>query len=380
MEQPLRICLYTTSALPLGGGQERVVDALARRFKEMGHDVTVLAPGRGHRSFDASLPYRVVRHPRFISTRHFIGWYARYLRKLHREHPFDIIHCHEIDPAGYLGARCKEAMGVPLVITMHHGGVAAGDLRAMRSGVHQRHQFAVARADALVALSSFMREGYERLGADLRRIVDIPNGVDRATFAAPVLRPATLDAAIHPRRFVLYLGRLRKRKGVDVLIEAFAAAPSAAAFTLVIGGSGTEEAALRQLASRLNISDRVRFLGWVCDDLHIHLLQNAYCTVIPSREPESFGLTILESGAAARPVIASRVRALDEHVIDGGTGLLVEPDSPPALAVALDALLSNPARADAMGAAAFERARSFDWSTIARRHIDLYRRLLSPRA
>ena len=79
----MRICLYTESALPMVGGQELVVDALARDFTTSGHEVVVVAPWPrgGLRPSDSALPYPVVRHRRFVSTRYFLDWYGRYLAK-----------------------------------------------------------------------------------------------------------------------------------------------------------------------------------------------------------------------------------------------------------------------------------------------------------
>ena len=82
----MRICLYTNTALPKFGGQEIVVDALARQFLALGHEPVVLAPWRGSQGpFDAaSVPYPVAWHPRFLSTRWFVSWYGHWMAKLHR--------------------------------------------------------------------------------------------------------------------------------------------------------------------------------------------------------------------------------------------------------------------------------------------------------
>src|ERR1700736_3083863 len=98
----MRICLYTETALPKMGGQELVVDALARTFQNLGHEVVVLAPypRRPLRAHDTSFPYRVVRHPRFYSTRHLVSWYRWWLLRLHRAQAFDVLHCHGLYPPG----------------------------------------------------------------------------------------------------------------------------------------------------------------------------------------------------------------------------------------------------------------------------------------
>src|SRR6478672_5713521 len=98
----MRICLYTETALPLVGGQELVVDNLAREFLALGHEVVVLAARhRGRLAIrDFELPYKVARHPRFISTHRCLSWYKRYLERLRRTFAFDVLHCHSVHPAG----------------------------------------------------------------------------------------------------------------------------------------------------------------------------------------------------------------------------------------------------------------------------------------
>src|SRR5271170_2937557 len=127
----MRICLYTETALPKIGGQEMVVDALARRYQALGHDVVVLAPHPRLplRANDGSLPYPVVRHPRFYSTRYLVSWYRWFLLRLFRKRPFDVLHCHGLYPSGYLAALCKEQLGVPVLVTSHGGDVHRDNVR-----------------------------------------------------------------------------------------------------------------------------------------------------------------------------------------------------------------------------------------------------------
>ena len=96
------------------------------------------------------------------------------------------------------------------------------------------------------------------------------------------------------------------------------------------------------------------------------------CVVIPSRRPEAFGLVVLESYAAGRPVIVSRVAGLEELVIDGQSGLIVPPDLEPGLTKALVQLAANPGRTDIMGNRAREKTRGYSWAEVTARHLDLY--------
>jgi teichuronic acid biosynthesis glycosyltransferase TuaC len=377
----LAICLYTTTALPRKGGQEIVVDALARAFTERGHRVFVLTPGARAQAkkADENLPYQVIRHPRFVSTRHFVSWYRWFLLSAFKKHPFNILHCHGVYPAGYVAALCRERLGIPLVITNHAGGLEEKLLRPTAPTILERSRYALGATDALVALSPWACETYGRLRPDAKNVWNIPNGVDVALFARPAARPDNLDPAIVPRRYLLFIGRLIRKKGADLLLDAFARLSADGSLVLVIAGSGAEWEALHSRVHELGQAERVRFVGWVTGDTRIYLLQNALCCVIPSRAPEAFGLVALESYAAGCPVVAARSAGLSHLVFEGRTGLLFEPDSVDSLVSILTRMLQDPARLAAMATESRQFAASYDWPLIAERHLALYRSLLTNR-
>lgn len=373
----MRICLYTCTALPKLGGQESVVDSLARHFQRLGHDPLVLAPRPRSplKPQDHALPYPVLRHPRFVSMRHFVGQYRRFLLAAHARRHFDIIHCHDVYPSGYVAGLCKRKIGVPLVITSHGGDVREGNVRIVKPGVRERHVMALAAADALVSIGPFTEEGFRRLCPDVRRIVTIPNGIDLEPFARRAARPVSLDPAIHGGRYALFLGRLSRRKGVDVLVRAMANVPSSSEVRLVIAGAGEEQSELEQLAAKLGIADRIRFVGPVEGQAKLYLLQNALFTVMPSRTWEAFPLVVLETYAAGKPLIGSRIPGIRDLIQERKTGVLVPEEDPAALAAAMREFFDHPERAAAMGQAGREIVRDFSWDSIANRHIDLYESL-----
>ncbi len=375
----MRICLYTETALPKMGGQEFVVDALARQFQSQGHQVVVLAPQPRPpwRVNDAALPYPVERHPRFISTRRLVNWYSFWLLRCHRRYRFDVLHCHGVYPPGYLASLCRNRLGVPTIITSHGGDIREGNVRLARPVLRQRYVQALKDADALVAISRFTRQSLLRLCPHPQVIVDIPNGVELAPFAAPVARPSSLDPDIRPGEYVLFLGRLKHRKGVDVLLEALTLAPQTPGVQLVIAGDGEERPALEALTARRGLQHRVRFVSAVFGAEKIYLLQNALATVVPSRLADAFPLVVLESFAAGVPVVGTSVPGLKDLIEPGKTGWQVPSESPGELAQALTRLLNAPGLARGLSETVRKIAREYSWPAIAHRHLHLYATLVS---
>ncbi|MBS0275690.1 MAG: glycosyltransferase [Proteobacteria bacterium] len=148
--------------------------------------------------------------------------------------------------------------------------------------------------------------------------------LDRAEFGTPESAP-----------LLLALARLHRDKALDVLLEALAKVPKA---YLWIAGEGPERAALVAQTKRLNLSERVRFLGWRVD--REALLATADICVFPSRE-EPFGTVTIEAWAAGTPLIAAAAQGPAAYVADGKNGLLVPTDDAPALASAIDRLISD---------------------------------------
>ena len=373
----MRVCLYTDTALPKMGGQEMVVDALARQFLALGHQPVVFAPKpRKLTTQDEIYPYEVVRHPRFYSTQYFIAWYRRYLLKHYRQQPFDVLHCHGIYPPSYLAALVREQLPVPIIVTSHGGDVYEHNVRLQKSIIVERCIEGLRGADALVAISRFTREGFTRLCPEAApRIVDIPNGVHLAAYTERVAEPLDGLANLEPGSYAIFLGRLKHRKAVDVLLQALARLPATGKEQLVIVGDGEERAVLEGLSEQLGLHGRVRFLGTVVGPSKSWLLQNARFGVVPSRQWEAFGLVVLEGYASGLPMIATDMPGLADLVQPEETGLLVPPESPEALAAAMQRLFAEDALVKRMSANARQVVRQYDWRNIAERHLALYESL-----
>jgi glycosyltransferase involved in cell wall biosynthesis len=210
---------------------------------------------------------------------------------------------------------------------------------------------------------------------EIGRVDDIPNGVDTARFAKLVGRPADLHPVIEPRRYFLFIGRLELRKAVDILLHATSNILDRCPHHVVIAGKGPKAEELEQLAQRLGLSSRVHFLGQVQGDAKTYLLQNSLATVVCSRFYEGLPLVVLESYASGRPVIATDVPGMVDVIHHEETGLCVPQENSAALAHAMLQTALNPQRAEQWGSNARKLAQSYDWSNVARRHLELFAEL-----
>jgi glycosyltransferase involved in cell wall biosynthesis len=257
---------------------------------------------------------------------------------------------------GSLAGRVAAALsGARIVYTKH--GLAAAEEQAIQvrgAGRLAKRLAVTLFAHRIVANSEAVKRALVAQGADPGRVRLIPGGVDLSAFDAEApLVPGVLGA----------LGRLQTEKGYDVLLRALVELRGEA--RLLLGGEGLLADELPRLARELGVLDLVDFRGFV-SDVPAFMAETGLF-VLASRS-EGQGLVFVEAMAAGRPVVATRVGGVPEVVIDGETGLLVEPENPGALAAAVRRLLADPALAARMGQAGRRRAREV---FSARRMADL---------
>ena len=236
-------------------------------------------------------------------------------------------------------------------------------------------KFVLRSATAIVACSkAFALEVSEFAGKEARNVHAIQNGLDVNHFLEKMDRASRLPAVLLNREFILTVATWEWKKGIDVLLRAFAEVRRTHAnISLVLVGRASEaESGLRALAAELGVANEVLFFESVPHDQVGMYLEHAKVFCLPSRA-EPFGIAILEAGAYRLPVVASRVGGIPEIVVDGETGLLVEADDAKALAAALRRVLVDPDFARDLGEQLYWRVLgSFSW----RRAYEEYRALL----
>lgn len=297
----------------------------------------------------------------------------------------DLLHSHTwyANLAGHLGSLLH---GIPHVATVH----SLEPLRPWKAeqlgGGYALSSWAervsLAAAAAVVAVSDGMRADVLSVYPEIspERVRVIRNGIDTVEYSpdqkTDVLERHGIDLS---RPYVIFVGRITRQKGVPVLLRAAAALDPSAQLVLCAGAADTPELGAEVSALVAELQATRSGVIWIPEMLPkpdvIQLLTHALLFACPSVY-EPLGIVNLEAMACATAVVASRVGGIPEVVDDGVTGLLVPPEDPSSLADAMNLLLRDPGRADAMGRAGRERAvAEFSWDAVAAQTAALYAEL-----
>jgi phosphatidylinositol alpha-1,6-mannosyltransferase len=235
-------------------------------------------------------------------------------------------------------------------------------------------RFAVSRADAVIAVSRHASDLAQAAHCDAGRVHVVHPGVDI---------PARAANGRAERPTVLTIARMHASyKGHDLMIRALPLVRERVPdVEWVVIGDGPLRPKLEAMAASEGVSESVRFLGRVPDDVRDSWLQQGHVFALPSRLPEEgvggegFGIVYLEAAAHGMPVVGVAEGGALDAVVDGETGRLVDPTDHVALAGTVTELLLDRGRADQLGKAGAARARFFSWERHARTVEDLVHEL-----
>jgi glycosyltransferase involved in cell wall biosynthesis len=213
-----------------------------------------------------------------------------------------------------------------------------------------------------VALSESTAHDLRRRGVRASRMEIIPPGLDLRHYQA-----STAPRSDTP--LLAYVGRLKRYKGLDVILRAFqrvrAQLPDA---RLAIVGKGDDRPRLERLAQALELNGSVSFEGFVGEPEKVDWLHRAHAVLYPSPR-EGWGISTIEAAACGTPVLASNSEGLRDAVRDGTTGFLIEHGNVDAWAARLTQMLTDHTLRQRMGAAARAWAAQFDWDNQARKML-----------
>ncbi len=400
MKRVAQLSYHTSPFASLGGrasgGMNVYVAELSRELARLGYEVDIFTRQDGSgppvQEFEPGLRLvRIEAGPAADTDKdeipEFLGEFVRNVACFADSEGlrYDLVHSHYWQSAR-AGVQLARQFNTPHAVMFHTLGEVKNRARISeqeprRRIVHER--LAVRRADAVVTASEHERALLSRYyGAREEQMVTIPCGIDLELFQPRDRAESRRELGLDPAApILLWVGRLEKLKGVDILIEALSQVEVPGAQLLIVGGDDHAAELKQELveqAAAAGLADRVRFEGAVPHDALPAYYSAADVCVMPSYY-ESFGLAAVEAMACGTPVVASRVGGLISTVTDGVTGYLIPWRCPEPFAEKLEVLLRNPELRANFSRAARASVQKYRWSTVALAMTRLYDRLEAER-
>jgi glycosyltransferase involved in cell wall biosynthesis len=293
---------------------------------------------------------------------------ARFLR----ENRIDVVSVHYPLPwAAYFGV-LRRVSRWRLVVTYH--GNDAHDLPEWQPSERLLIKLLLRSADRVTAVSSKLLQKV----SGVLRLPGLPAVAVSNGAPLDVIDEINVPARVRvPPRYIVTVGHLIKRKGIDILLSALTRLRDRGeVIPLVIVGDGSERASLEELARRGGLGAEVHFVGDQRHDQALALMKGSAFFVLASRA-EGLPLVIVEAMACRKAVVATAVDGVPELVTENGTGLLVPPEDPEALAAAIGRLYADGELRERLATTAYQRAvAEFSWKAIADRYLDVYSQAL----
>lgn len=302
-----------------------------------------------------------------LGTRSALTMFKK-MKKSIKENKIEAIVTHHASPLLWLvGAMLSLVCKIPIYIYRH-----APIGRA--TGIHNEKKILIKeiifgmsaiRAKKIIAISEYVADSITKLYPGLKNKVNVVyNGVDLSRFKIHKKEDDTFT--------VIYVGRLYKWKGVDILLKAAAKLRN---YKFIIVGKGQEENNLLQLKTELQLNDdNVVFCGMQRDIPNWHNKADVF--VHPAIWEEGFGITLVEAMASGLPCVAFKKGAIPEIIQDGKSGFIVEKDTPEELAKAIEMVYNTknnePEKWDNLQKNAVERSKDFSIEKMVRSLDDLF--------
>jgi len=366
----VRIGIVCPYSWDIPGGVQAHVRDLAEKLIELGHDVSVLAPGDD--DMPGLPPYVVaagkavpIPYNGSVARLQFGIVSAARVRRWLRDGEFDVVHVHEPAPPSLSLLTCMIHDG-PLVATFHIATVRSRFL-SMFDTVLQPF---LEKLSGRIAVSPAARQVIvEHLGGDA---VVIPNGVAVAHYVDAEPLPGYPRPHDERGGTIGFVGRYDEaRKGMDVLVRALELlAPARPQLRLLVAGRGDAEEFRAELPPA--VAGRVELLGQVSEPDKARLLRSVDVYCAPNTGQESFGVILLEAMAARTPIVASDIEAFRRVLGGGAAGRQFATGDPVALAAALREVLDDGTLRERLVAAGVDAVAPYDWSVIVAQVLRVY--------
>jgi len=343
---------------PQAGGAEVHFFEIFRRLVARGHQVRLVTSGWTEASAEATVDGLSVRR---VGGRHTFALRGRQsVRQELRAGHYDLV----VEDINKVPLYLPTLTRLPVYVIIPHlfGTTAFSEASWPVASVvwlAEKPIPRVYRGQTFHAISDSTRDDLVRRGVRREAIRVIYPGVDAEWYT-----PGT-DGRRAERPTFLYVGRLKRYKGLETALEAAALARrDIPDLQLLIAGSGDDRRRLESLARRMDLGRSVTFLGFISEEEKRDLLRRSWAVVFPSPK-EGWGITNVEAAACGTPAVASDSPGLRESVRHDQTGILVPHGNPEALSDALRRLSGDPSLVTRLGTAARQFGASLSWERAA---------------
>jgi phosphatidyl-myo-inositol alpha-mannosyltransferase len=376
----MKVALICPYNLGFPGGVQQHVIEQANELQKRGHSITIITPrprGRMHPNTIAGcriiyIGYSTrVRTPQNTSVDVSLKIDPEGVDELFDPELYDIVHCHE-PMVPMLSRQIISRVSQPVVGTFH-AAIPENIIAKSIAGSIGPYVRSITKHISAMTVVSEPARGYLEKYIDTSNVCIIPNGINSSThrFTSDSIRDD----------FILYVGRLEKRKGVEYLLTAYARLiSSGVSIRLVIAGDGPEKNKLQKMAKQLDIEGMVTFPGFVDDAKKCELMSTCKLFVSPAIYGESFGIVLLEALASGCVIVASDNEGY-ASVLDGsGSICLVDVTKQSLFAQRMNTLLTDQVLRKMVRSWGKKTVKRYSYNTIVDKYEHLYQKLLDSRA
>jgi L-malate glycosyltransferase len=377
----MNIVLVAPWRLEAVGGVSIAVATLYRRFQERDHRVRALICGESNLMRKVGSSAGEVVYGIYLRTPHdararvrtlvtfwlFLPLTLLQLQWFLFRNRVDVVHIQYPLPCFFYFGLLRRISRWRLVVT--YQGNDAHDLKEWSTGEQRLVRLLLGAADQITGVSrSLLEKVRQVLGQPYPQAVAVPNGAPLEDIQRNVAPPS-----VHvPAKYIVAVGHLIRRKGIDTLLQALSKALERGhVVPLVLVGDGPERGLFENLTRDLGLSAHVHFVGSRPHSETIALIRASTFFVLASRE-EGLPLVVAEAMACRKAVVGTAIDGVPEIVTDGETGLLVPAEDPEALCAAVLRLWDDDDLRERLAGNAYARSKSFSWESIAERYLRLY--------
>ncbi len=353
---------------PQSGGAEVHLEEILKRLVRSGHQVDLLCSNYpGGSKTDVTSGIKINRH----GSRYNFNWVAPFvMRKLIKANRYDVV----VEDINKIPFYSPVYQKLPTLIVIPHLFADAvfkeiNFLLGTYIYLSEKLVARVYRKNSFMVISNSTAAELEKRGVPRESIHVVECGVDKEVYR--------FDPEVHKFEVptLLYVGRLKKYKSVETVIEAMPAIRgSVPAARLIVIGAGDHRSILEHRVSALGLRDAVEFKGYIPETEKVSYLRRAHISVYPSLK-EGWGLTNIEANACGTAVLAARVPGLQDSVDEGNSGLLFEYGDVGQISELAIKLLTDEAHRRAIEMGGLRWAANFSWDKAARDTEEILRRI-----